>query len=538
MAMTETRPAPESAPAEVQVPATALVPPPDRPGLAGWLTTSDHKRIGRLYVATALLLGLVATGVGTVLAAEEVRSGFGLVGARTFLQLFTLHQEAAVWLFVVPLLLGLATFVVPLQVGSPEIAFPRGAATAYWTYLVGAGLLLAAYLTDGGPAGDTGAAVDLHLVALAALLSALVLGMICVATTALTLRAPGMTLERVPAFTWSMVLTAGLTLFSAPVLVARVVVLYVTHHFGGAYGINDYGALAWAYAVPQLYLVAVPAAGVAFEVVQVLARDRRRRHGTVLVVLSLLGVVSVGAWAEIPATFDDLLFVALGLVAVLPALAIVGLVGDTLRNGRPELRAPLLLAGGSVLLLLAGTVTGALSVISGLDLLGTAWQSAVLHLVVFGAAGLGALAGIWWWAPKLYGRPLSEGAGVLALLAVLVGTVLLAVPDLVNGLSKDVPLRPGASSPAGYVGLNVLAVIGAALVFLGLLVTILAIARAGLVRPTGGHSATGGQSATGDDPWGGHTLEWATSSPPAPANFPEPVGPVRSATPLLDETEA
>jgi heme/copper-type cytochrome/quinol oxidase subunit 1 len=527
MAMTEIRPAPESAPLPVQAVAPALQPPAERPGLAGWLTTSDHKRIGRLYVVTSLLLGLVATGVGTVIAAEEVHTGFDLVDARTFLQLFTLHQEAAVWLFVVPLVLGLATLVVPLQVGSPEIAFPRGAATAYWAYVLGATLLLAAYITDGGPAGGTFAAVDLHLLALILVLVALTLGMICVVTTALTMRTTGLTMIRVPAFTWSMVVAGGLTLLSAPVLVAGLVFLFVTHHFGGAYGIDNYGTLSWAYTVPSIYLVAIPAAGIALEIVPVLGHNPVRRHEAVLVLIGLLGIISIGAWAQAPSTFDQLLYVAFGLVAVVPALAIIGLVGDTLRAGRPELRIPLVFAVGSLVMLLAGTGAGALSVIDGLDLRGTTWIAAIFHLVVFGAGALGALGGLWWWAPKFYGRRLSDGAGALAFAAVFLGTLAIAVADLVNGLSQDVLLVPGASSDTGYVGLNILAVAGSVLLVVGVLVALAALVMAGLGRASGQ-----------TDPWGGATLEWATASPPVRANFAGPLAVVRSSTPLLDEREA
>jgi cytochrome c oxidase subunit 1 len=178
-------------------------------------------------------------------------------------------------------------------------------------------------------------------------------------------------------------------------------------------------------------------------------------------------------------------------------------------------------------MLLVGTGAGALSVIDGLDLRGTTWIAAVFHLVVFGAGGLGALGGLWWWAPKFYGRRLSDGAGALAFAAVFLGTLAIAIADLVNGLSQDVVLVPGASTDAGYVGLNVLAVAGSVLLVVGVLVALGALVLAGI-----------GRTAGATDPWGGATLEWATASPPVRANFAEPIGVVRSATPLLDEREA
>jgi heme/copper-type cytochrome/quinol oxidase subunit 1 len=320
-----------------------------------------------------------------------------------------------------------------------------------------------------------------------------------------------------------VIVAGGLTLLSAPVLLARVILLFVTHHFGGDYGIGDYGQIAWAYSVPQLYLVALPAAGVALEIVPVLARNRVRRHEAVLVVLSLLGIVSIGAWAQVPGTFDQFLYVAIGLVAFVPAVAIVGLIGDTLRTGQPALKVPLLFAVGSAILLLLGAGAGALSAIDGLELRSTVWETGVFHLVVFGAAGLGALGGLWWWAPKLYGTTLPEGAGVLAFLATFGGTLAVAAAGLINGLAKDVVVQPEASSDAGISALNLLAVAGSALLVVGVLVTLAAVIRTGL-----------GRTSSAADPWGGHTLEWATASPPVPTNFAETVGLVASATPLLD----
>jgi heme/copper-type cytochrome/quinol oxidase subunit 1 len=525
MAMTETRPATVAAQTQPDQP-----PPVESAGAAGWLSTSDHKRLGRFYVAFSLVFGLVATVLGTLSAAERIDSGFDIVDADVYLQLFTSHHEAALWLFLVPLLLGLATFVVPLQVGAGELAFPRGAATALWGYLVGGGLLVGAYAADGGPSGGDAVAVDLHLLALLALTASLGLAVICLMTTVLTYRAPGMTLDRVPAFSWSVLVAGGLCLLTAPVLVARLIGLFVTHHYGGDYAFADWFTdVAWVFRVPQVYLVAVPAAGAVLEIVPVLGRNRLRHHGAALVVLGLLGIVGLGAWAQVPSTFDEVLYVAMGLAAVVPALALLALVGDTLRNGRPVLRAPLLLAVGSVLLLLLGALAGALSVIDGLDLRGTVWEEGQFELVVLGAAWLGGLAGLWWWAPKLYGTTLPDGPGVLAFLAVFGGTLAVAVAHLVNGLAEDAPLVIGTSPDEGVTGLEVLATIGSALQLAGALLVVLVVVRA----------ATRRRDADADaDPWGGATLEWATGSPPAAGNFTVAPPLVTSPTPLLDETPA
>jgi cytochrome c oxidase subunit I+III len=521
MAMTETRPEATT----MVAPAPASVAPTDRPGFGGWFTTADHKRIGRLYIGTSLLFLVIGGLVGAVLAVERTQSGVDLVDGDWFFQLYTAHAEVLLWLFLVPFFVGLATVVVPLQVGSSDIAFPRGSATAYWGYLVSGATLIGAYAADGGPDGTDSVAVDLHLLALGAVIVSLGLGLVCVLTTALTLRAPGMTLDRVPAFTWSMVVAGGLLVMTGAVLLARLIELFMLSHFGGDYGLSQYeNAVGWVFTIPTIYLFAVPAAGVAFDVVPVLSRNRVRSHGITLLVVAMLGIVGIGAWAQVPETFDDLLYVAIGLAAVIPALAMLGGLGDNLRSGRPAFNASLLMAMGSVVMIVVGAIAGGLLAIDGLDLQGTVWVSGQAHLVLVGGAGLGALAGLWWWAPKLFGSRLPEGAGVLAFLAVFGGTLIMAVPDLINGLD-DVPLREtGFDSTAE--GLNIVSAVGVGLVVLGGLLVVLVAFRAALRGGT-----------TDPDPWGGGTLEWATTSPPAADNFTVPVPPVRSATPLLDETD-
>jgi cytochrome c oxidase subunit 1 len=522
MAMTETRPAPE---ATAEAPPQAV--PADPAGLAGWFSTSDHKRVGRLWIATSLLFLLVGGVLLALLGIEGTKSGLDIFDKGSFLQASTLSNESLVLLFLAPLFVGIATFVVPLQVGSPEIAFPRGSATAYWLYLVSAGVLIASYLADGGPTGGSRDAVDLWLLAVIGVLVALCIGLVSVLTTALAMRAPGMTLLRAPSFTWATVVGGGLLLLSAPVLAAQLADMYVSHHFGGDLG--DYQRqIAWFWSIPTVYLLAVGAAGVALEIVPVLGRNRIRAHGAALAILGAIGVLGVGAWAQQEVTFDDVLYVAVGLAAVLPALALLGLVGDTLRGGKPAAKAPLLFAVGTVLLLLLGAVAGALLSIDGLHLHNTTWELGQSHLVVLGAGTVGGLGALWWWAPKLWGVRLPEGAGVLVFLTSFGGAILLAAGELVNGLSNDLPLRSATFSDDSVKVLDGVSAAGAVLVTIAGLLTVLVLLGAARRR----------DRATPDDPWGGHTLEWATTSPPPPANFSTPVPVVLSATPLLDEVTA
>jgi heme/copper-type cytochrome/quinol oxidase subunit 1 len=210
-------------------------------------------------------------------------------------------------------------------------------------------------------------------------------------------------------------------------------------------------------------------------------------------------------------------------------LALLGLIGDTARGGSPKVRAALLFAVGSVLLLVLGTVAGALLSIDPLDLHGTTWEWGQMHLVVLGAGALGGLGGLWWWAPKLFGVELPEGAGVLVFLATFAGSLLLAVPELISGLVNDLAIGQVDGLDDTDKLLAGLSAAGAVLLTLGGLlaaVTLLASARRkGRV--------------VADNPWDAGTLEWATTSPPPAANFSAPLPAVLSATPLLaDEVNA
>jgi heme/copper-type cytochrome/quinol oxidase subunit 1 len=462
--------------------------------------------------------------VGAILGAERIDSGLAILDDGTFGQVYSLHGEVAVFGFLVPFFVGLATYVVPLQVGAREIAFPRGAALGYWGYLVSALLLLAAYAADGGPEGGSDVGIDLHLLALIGLNVALVVGLIAVLTTALAGRAPGMTLLRTPLFTWSIVVGGGLTLLAAPVLVARLIEGYIGHHFGGLDA--AVAGAGWFWSVPQVYVLAVPAAGVAAEVIPVLSRSRHRVHAAAMVIIALLGVLGYGAWAQLPERNDELLYVGMALAALLPALALLALLGDTIRRGAFSAGAANLLAIGAVLHLLLAALAGAAAAIDPLELQGTVWQAAQLHLTLYGAATLGAFAALWYWAPKIWGVLLGEAQGKAVFALTFLGALLLAAPDLVSGLVEDQQLRATTFDDGGLTtALNVASLLGGVLGILGVLVVV-----GELLGKVGRRTGT----PASDDPWGGATLEWATSSPPPAGNFAANVPVVASATPLHD----
>ena len=524
MSITETRP--ETAPAPTADPTVEPAPPR---GLAGWLSTSDHKRIGRSFIVTSLLFLLVGGVAGGVLSAERIDSGLEVLDSGVFEQVYTLHGVVAVLLFLVPLFLGLAIYVVPLQVGAADVAFPRAAATAYWVYLVSGLVLLASYAADGGPGGGDPTAVDLWILAMIAIDLATVLALVSVLTTVVGLRAPGLPLDQAPLFSWSMLVGGGLTLLAVPVMVANLILAYVSHHYGGEAALGV-GPVSWFFSLPQVYVLAVPAAGIVAEIVPVFGRVRQARHGVMMGLLAAFGVLGFGAWAQAPRTFDDLLYVAVGVVIVLPVLALVAGWADTLRRGRPRLDSPLLFALGAAVMLLLAAVTGAAAVIDPLELQGTTWTVAQMHLTLFGAATLGGAAGLFYWGPKIWGARLAEGTGKAAFAALFLGGLLLALPDLVSGLVDDLAAgTPEFSTDGTEQLMNGLSAAGGALAILGALALVASVA-------TVAFRAKG--SVTVDDPWDGHTLEWATASPPPPGNFDRPLPELGSPSPLLDARPA
>jgi cytochrome c oxidase subunit I len=498
-------------------------------GLAEWLTTGDHRRIGRLYVAVALAMAVAVLVIGALLAFERVDDGsFDILHADAVSQLYSLYFLGAVFCVVAPLFLGLATAIVPLQLGARTIAFPRAAALAFWSWLVGTGVMVGAYLANGGPGGGNPIAVDLFLVAFGLIAVALVLGSLCVATTVLTLRAPGMTLDRVPLFAWSMVVSASVLILSLPVLVGELVYLYVDHRygraaFGGNVGVGGY--ISWTVLAPQLFAFVVPVLGFAADALQTFARQRLQKADSVLVAVGLAGVLGFGAWVQ-PMLYANVRhsFLA-GLVAVgavLPPLLVLGAAGLTMKLGRPQLGSPLLWAVGALLMYLAGAAVGVLLPFSGLNLEGTVYEVAQFNLLVLGAV-LAGIGGLVYWGPKLWGRkPADLPLRLLALLGLL-AVAVIAAPDVILGFLKQPAATVANFDVDGPVAfLNGVSAVG--YVLLGLVVLgVIAVALKGFL--------TG--DAAADDVWDGATLEWTTTSPPPDGNFADPPV-VTSAQPLVD----
>lgn len=509
MTVTETQ-----APPAAGTTAPALQPPRPATGLAVVLGTGEHRTVGRLWIYTSFAY-LVIAGIAGVLAGVEKVDTAGLgdvLGADVLPQTLSLHAVAGTFLFLLPLFIGIATHVVPAQVGAATVAFPRAAAAAYWTYLGAGAVLIASFVADGGPFGADSQAVELFVASLVAVLAALVLGTICVATTAVALRTSGMGLHRIPLFAWSTVVTGALVVLQLPVLAGVLILVYVDHRYGqtflgGSDGVLD--RIAWAWSQPSGYLFAIPVLGIVGDIVPVAARTRLTKHRIAQGAIGAFGALAFGAWAMPGFGPDgaaplhhvgDVPFYAFSILILFPALALTGLLGDTLRRGSVAVISPLLWGIAALLMLLTGILNGILVAIEPFDLVGTSAQSAQVHYVL-GAALLGLFAGLAHWALRVLGTPLLEAASKGLAGVGLLATVLLCLPDVVSGFLEQRWRLGGVGDDADTIeALNIASVAG------GVLLVLVALGFVGLVL-----KAAAARDHDGDHPWDGHTLEWATT---------------------------
>jgi heme/copper-type cytochrome/quinol oxidase subunit 1 len=341
-----------------------------------------------------------------------------------------------------------------------------------------------------------------------------------------------MRLDRVPFFSWSMLVAGTLWLVTLPVLGASLILAFLDHHYGRL-EFGDPGALfgyvIWIFDQPAAYIAAIPALGVVAEIAPVVAGREQRRAGAQRGAIAAFGVLAFGAWAQpaISTEFtDSILYVGMAFAVAVPVLALAGGVMDTVRRGEMRWTGPFVLAGVALDLLLLAIILGAVLSIDSLDLLGTTWQTAQNDLIWM-AAVAGGLAGLVWWAPKIWGRLLPASTGHLLAAVLGLGGLLVAIGLAVAG-ALDQPVATFAyDARDGVAALDVVALIGAAVVFLAPIIAVYGIARALSRRPD--------PAVDPADPWGGQTLEWSTPSPPPRGNFGDDIPVVTSAAPLFTD---
>ena len=518
MALTDTRP--ESG-TEAITSTEAAVPSP-----VTILGSGDHKAIGTVYVVASLLFGAAGWVVASLASAHAIGSQ-SFLSASAFQTMFTLSHIGLILLVVVPLFLGLATYVVPLQVGARTVAFPRAAAAALWAWLLSSGVLIVANCIDGGFDGGRPKAVALGMFAIMGLVLSLLLGTVCVITTAITLRTPGMRLDRVPMTTWGFLVGGSIWILTLPALFAELLLLWVDQRYGTGTSFSakpvQWSMVSWVADQPQVFAFLVPGLGIIADVIATFTGARLAQRKVLQVSIGAFGVLSVGVFAQtmFAAEFrTQPLWVAMSLLIVLPVLLVFAVVGASFKSGKPSLKSPLGLAVAALLLSLLAVVAGALNAISALELSTTGVFAAGQFFLTVAAAFTAGAAGVLYWAPKITGRQSIDAAGKLGVLLFLGGGALAGLPLCVLGFDTKFTGLADAHDALMWIS-----VIGGLLLALGALVTL-----AGLLS-----GARKGAPEAGNDPWGtGQTLEWACPSPPPTGNFGD-LAVVRSPEPLLDE---
>ena len=487
---TEADPAAE---AEAAAAVGAVGAPSPVEGLARPVVTSDSTVVGRLFVGVSLLFGAGTAVIGVLLALERLGPSspsdiFG--GLNSYFRMWTLYRASFVLLVVMPLLLGVAMTVVPTQIGAANLAFPRAALASFWSWLIGAVILVASALADGGWGALDGVtaresdAMALTLLGTAMVIFSILVGALTVATTVISSRAAGMSLLEVPAFAWSMLVAAAVWLLTLPVAVANIVLVYADLRgrpavaFGRAEGPDIWMQIDWLVEQPAVYAMAVPVLGVAVDAVGRAVGAKSALPEAAVVAAGLFGLLAVGGWSQDYFTApndhrDGLVYVVVGLAVIVPVAATLGAVAELVFRGSKapdRLSSTRFVGAVAGLLLLAGaTGVGALRVIEPFDLLETVATTAVFNAVAV-ASLAAAAAALWHWAPSLAGGDLDEAPGRATVALLLVGGVLLAVSDLVSGLrgTADLPMRAVDADTLDRL-LDSAAFAGSALVALALL---------------------------------------------------------------------
>ena len=519
-----------------------------RASLVDALTGTDHKRIGLATVATAIGFFFVGGILALVMRTELASPGMDIVSEGTYNELFTIHGSTMFFLFAVPAAVGIGVYMVPLQIGAAGIAWPRLALLGYWLFAAGGVIMYSGFLTQGGaatfgwtaffPLSDSnetpGMGADFWIVAVVLATTAVLLQAVCILATIVRRRAPGMSLLRMPLFSWSEVVTCFMVVASFPVLIVAMVLLFLDRQgvaiFTGSGGAVTYQHLFWFYGHPVVYVVFFPLVGVVGEVIATFSR--RRFFGFKPTVLSLLvfSAISMSVWGHhmftTQAVANDY-FSSTSTLLLVPAGMEYFAFLATMVGGRIRLASPMLFALGFVLLFLIGGLTGIMVGSPPLDynVHDTYFVVAHFHYTVFGGTVFGLFAAIHYWFPKLTGRMLDERLARLHAGLMFVGALVTFIPMFflgIDGMSR----RIADYLPTdGLTTLNVIATIGAFTIFASLLVFIVNVIR----------SLRLGAPA-GPDPWKGQTLEWFTESPPPAGNFVS-LPPVRTYAPLLDLRE-
>ncbi|UNO44290.1 cytochrome c oxidase subunit I [Streptomyces sp. MST-110588] len=522
-----------------------------RPGsvLVSWLTTTDHKKIGHLYLITAFGFFLIGGVLALLMRAELARPGLQIMTNAEFNQAFTLHGTIMLLLFATPAFAGFANEIMPLQIGSPDVAFPRLNMLAYWLFLFGGLIVLGSLLTPTGGAEfgwtayaplnsmtrSPGIGADMWIMGLALSGFGTILGSVNFVATIIGMRAPGMTMFRMPVFTWNVLFTSILVLIAFPVLAASLLVLEADRRFGSVVFEAQWGGsllwqhLFWFFGHPEVYIIALPFFGIITEIIPVFSRKPIFGYTMLIGATMAITGLSVVVWAHhMFATGAVLLpffsFMSF-LIAVPTGVKFFNWIG-TMWHGSLSFETPMLWATGFLVSFLFGGLTGVILASPPLDfhVTDTYFVVAHFHYVVFGTVVFAMFAGFYFWWPKFTGRMLDERLGKIHFWTLFTGFHTTFLVQHWLG-AQGMPRRIADYLTAdGFTTLNTVSSVGAFLLGMSTLPFLYNVWR----------TTKYGTKVEVDDPWGfGRSLEWATSCPPPRHNFTT-IPRIRSEAPAFD----
>ncbi|MEV0156488.1 cytochrome c oxidase subunit I [Micromonospora sp. NPDC050686] len=549
-----TEPARDRGPAVLAPARFGGYPGPVRPALPGnklvrLLGSTDAKQIGLLYLYTSFVFFLIGGVLALLLRAELARPGMQFLSPEQYNQAFTMHGTIMLLLFATPLVFAFGNYIVPLQIGAPDVSFPRLNAFAYWLYLFGGSIVLGGFFTPGGAADfgwfaytplsnaqhSPGVGGNLWIMGLVISGLGTILGAVNMITTILTLRAPGMTMFRMPIFTWNLLLTSLLVILVFPLLAAALLALGADRLLGAhVYDPTTGGPMLWQHLFwffghPEVYIVALPFFGIITEVIPVFSRKPIFGYTGLVLATVAITVLSMSVWAHHMFGTGQVLLPFFSflsyLIAVPTGVKFFNWIG-TMWKGQLTFETPMLFAVGFLVTFLLGGLTGVLlaSPPADFQVTDSYFVVAHFHYVLFGTIVFAAFAGVYFWFPKMTGRLLDERLGKAHFWTMFVGFHMTFLVQHWLG-AEGMPRRYADYLPGdGFTGLNEISTIGSFILGVSTLFFMYNVWK----------SWRYGAAVTVHDPWGfGNSLEWTTTCPPPLRNFDQ-MPRIRSERPAFD----
>ena len=534
--------------------APSPTPPPARKKglgrlIVSWITSTDHKVIGYMYLILSTFWFFLAGLMALMIRAELAVPGLQFITLEQYNQMFTMHGTIMLFLFATPLFVGFSNVIMPLQIGSPDVAFPRLNMIGFWFFFFGGLTVALGLITPGGAAAfgwfaytplagldyspEVGA--DLWFLGLAMGGLGTILGAVNFITTIYCMRAPGMTMFRMPIFTWTVLVTSVLVLLAFPILAAALVMAFIDRQFGTVVFAPENGGamlwqhLFWFFGHPEVYILALPFFGIASEIIPVFSRKPIFGYKGLVFATLAIAALSMGVWAHhlyvTGSVYLPYFAIMTMLIAVPTGVKFFNWIG-TMWKGSVSFDTPMLWVMGFLITFLFGGLTGIILSAPPLDfhVSDSYFVVAHFHYTVFGTVVFLFFAGLYFWWPKMTGKMLNERLGKIHFWLLFIGFQVTFLVQHWLGV-MGMPRRYGDYLPSdGFETLNIVSSVGAAILGISTLFFIWNVITTSRNAP----------KVTVDDPWGyGASLEWATSCPPPRHNFTS-LPPIRSERPAFD----